>query len=368
MIIKRQILVFLLTFIVFLTYSSSKVEISNSTSTLLVDSNGGAIISFSLVNDTINPFTWKLSKEQMPVNNRNGASFEGHFICLGRWGNPTEGEIKAGIPNNGHIGNIQWNIISQNKSDIEFLVNSELDLMSLKREIKLDEKQPMFLVKDSVVNRSQIGRLFNIVQHATIGQPFLNCGTLIDTNASLGFMQDKWKPNPELHSFSWPMGVSALNDSVINLRQSNGVESYVSSHIINDSIGWVTAFCPEYKLLLGYLWKVEDYPWINIWHQTENKIPIAKGIEFGTTGIGAPYQELLNNSSFYGVNSFFFFDALDSFQKKFICFLIPTYETIEGVESIKLQNNNLLVTLLKKGDNYPIMESVIINSELLKEL
>ena len=368
MISKKNFLTWLLITSSVLNLGASKIEIANSAASLGVNSNGGGIIKFTLNNDTVNPFTWKLSQEQMPMNNRNGAPFEGHFICLGRWGNPTEGEIRAGIPNNGQIGNMLWNVINQTDRELEFSVNSDLDLMSLNRRIFLDDREPVFLVKDSVTNQSTLGRLFNIVQHATLGSPFLNSGTLIDTNASVGFMQDNWKPNPESHSFAWPVGISANNDSVINLRKSNGLESYVATHLIKDSIGWITAYSPQHKLLLGYIWQTKDYPWINVWHQTENKIPVAKGIEFGTTGIGAPYQELLNNTSFYGVDSFMFFDALESFQKKFLCFLIPINEPLDGIESIELKEGTLELYPYSNDETKQKKEPLFIQSKLVNEL
>ena len=44
----------------------------------------------------------------MPANNKAGAPYQGHFACIGRWGEPSAGEIKAGLPNHGEAANILW--------------------------------------------------------------------------------------------------------------------------------------------------------------------------------------------------------------------------------------------------------------------
>jgi hypothetical protein len=62
---------------------------------------GGALVDFRLSEQSLNPYAWRLSTDEIPPNNRNGAPFQGHFLCLGRWGAPTAGEIRAGVPHNG---------------------------------------------------------------------------------------------------------------------------------------------------------------------------------------------------------------------------------------------------------------------------
>jgi len=73
----------------------SSVILSNGTISLEISKAGAAIVSLQN-GGGVNPLSWKLTKEQMPVNNRSGAVFQGHFLCTGRWGAPTDGEIKAG--------------------------------------------------------------------------------------------------------------------------------------------------------------------------------------------------------------------------------------------------------------------------------
>jgi len=77
------------------TAKQGSVVLSNGTITVEISKMGGAFVSLQK-GEKVNPLSWKLTKEQMPVNNRSGAVFQGHFLCTGRWGAPTDGETKAG--------------------------------------------------------------------------------------------------------------------------------------------------------------------------------------------------------------------------------------------------------------------------------
>src|SRR5689334_16816575 len=86
-----------------------KTSLENNFCSLTVDSFGGAITNFHLKNIAqINPLSFAFTKEQMPENNKNGAPYQGHFLCAGRWGLPSENEIKNGVPNHGEAANIVW--------------------------------------------------------------------------------------------------------------------------------------------------------------------------------------------------------------------------------------------------------------------
>jgi len=133
--------------------------------------------------------------------------------------------------------------------------------------------------------------MFNIVQHVTLAPPFLDKFTLFDTNAEKGF-EDKedGSLNQEETVLTWP--------EVIYIREKVSPGQFqnewprISSFVYNqyEEYGWVTASNPGKKLMLGYLWKTEDYTWINFWRSMEGGSPMAFGMEFGTTGLHEPFH------------------------------------------------------------------------------
>ncbi|NDW09960.1 hypothetical protein D0T56_09895 [Dysgonomonas sp. 520] len=325
---------------------------------LSIDLNGGAMVDFRLTKENPNPFSWNIPIAEMPENNRKGAAFQGHFLCLGRWGSPTMGEMKAGVPHNGQSGNQMWNIVSfEGKSYLHIRSKAPLDGIVVNREIDFDEQNTIFKVTDRIQSTISIGRPFNVVQHATIGPPFLSENTIIDSNAERGFMQHLSYPNPHKFEYVWPHAIIDTLGRTINLTRTDIQESYVSTHLFNDTIGWVTASNADNGLLLGYIWKTKEYPWINIWNEMKDGKPWAKGLEFGTAGIGQSYQDLLAvDTRFHGANSFFYLDALEEVDKSFLCFQVRIPQDYKGVSKIKIQGNKIV--LIEK--DVPDSRSIVI--------
>ena len=320
--------------------------LKNENCQLGIDPYGGAFVNFQFNSIHVNPFTWKLSQEQMPVNNQNGAVFQGHFLCLGRWGQPTSGEIKAGIPHNGEPANTWWNLSETSIHQLSMNNIAPLDGLSIQRVVKLHRIHPVFKVTEEVTNELSIGRIYNIVQHPTIGPPFLDTSLVVFSNAGPGFFQVDALPNPEARAYNWP---TAINDSLsqpIDLQATSNI-NYVTTHIFptHEKYGWVAAYSPTHDLILGYFWSLSDYPWLNIWNHFENKEPVAKGLEFGTTGIGADYEKLLaHDTRFHGHNSFEYIDAGETKQKVYFGFLIHSTAKIKSLNSILLDDGVLKIT------------------------
>src|SRR3954454_25228483 len=124
----------------------SLIHIENKVTHLTVDLYGGAITNFHLKENTINPLSFAFSKEQMPVNNRDGSPYQGHFLCLGKWGLPSAGEIKAGIPNHGEAANILWQLTTKDQHSLHMHANAGLEGLQVERMITMDKQQPAFIV------------------------------------------------------------------------------------------------------------------------------------------------------------------------------------------------------------------------------
>ena len=305
------------------THSDLKdtIFLSNKSAKLAVATQGGAFVDFHFVNQNINPLNWRLKQSWVPKNNQSGAPFRGQFLCLGRWGSPTDGEIAAGIPHNGEQNRDYWEIEEQKDGFVKMSFKGELDGFYTNRSIKLDEKSAAFLVEENVKNINSIGRINNVVQHVTLGPPFLTRDVIVNSNSWKGFNQEDNYPLED-SAFTWPEGRN--KDLMMDATSTDTDEGYCVSYLVQpeSEYGWISAFNPKQGLVIGYLWERKEYPWINIWNHVEEGIPLSKGIEFGTGGMGRDYKELLeNDSKFFGENSFEWIDAGETKNKSFICFL-----------------------------------------------
>ena len=310
--------------------------------------SGGAITSIRLKSANINPLSWSLTKDQMPKNNQAGTPFAGHFLCLNRWGAPSDPEIEAGIPHNGDIHLATWLVspIDTNGGMLSYstTTTSEREMTKLTRTVRMPQITGFVLVSEAMQNTGVLGRVTNMVQHPTIGPPFLTSQTILSSNADLGFDQ---ATDPKLlvqKEFTWPMG--KLESGPADLTKTNDERGYVTSHIFSkgQKYAWVTAIDPNTNVLFGYLWKAEDYPWLNVWHYADKGKPVAQGLEFGTAGLGKPYSYLLaNDVNFHGRHSFEYIEAKETKVKSYLALLFKVPPTLRQVASIDIVSGSIML-------------------------
>src|SRR5579863_4928372 len=72
------------------------VVVESSAATMLIDLGGGSIVDFHLSGGGLNPLRWLGPGDENAVLRPMA-----HFICLDRWGAPSEAEQRNGMPFHG---------------------------------------------------------------------------------------------------------------------------------------------------------------------------------------------------------------------------------------------------------------------------
>jgi len=320
------------------------IVLRNDIATLAVSLYGGALVSFLMNDQQLNPLDWKVPINEMPENNRKGAPFQGHFLCTGRWGSPSEKEKAVGIPHNGEPANSWWEDTLWQQKTVRMENIALLEQFRVNRKITLAKETACFEVEETLINLQNSGRFTAMIQHATIGGDFLNERTIVNTNASYGFNQALAKRSLTDYQYKWPVGFVDSLKTTIDMTRSDFKNGYVTTHVIDEEIGWATAASPDKHLLIGYIWRTADYPWLHIWHGIKNGKLWAKGIEFGTTGVGDTYAPAERASlQFHGRNNNLFVDAKDSVTKKYTCFLIRIPENFLKTTMVVYNDNQIMV-------------------------
>jgi len=325
--------------------SANIITISNPSVSVTVDLYGGAITDFHLPGN-INPLSFRLSPEDMPENNRSGAPYQGHFACIGRWGPPSAGEIKQGLPHHGQPANLLWNLQpSANNITINMQVIALLEGLQVERTISLDDNNPVFLVEERVSNTNALARLFNMVQHPTVAKPFLTGNTVVNCNADKGFNY-KLNVKPLENAAEWPYGLMENGDRLNISRADKPYSSVFSFTIKKDAkFGWITAYSPENKLLIGYLWKHSDYAWISFWQDFNGDDIRYCGLEFGTTGMHKPYTDIIEegNHKVFGEDSYKYLDAGETQNRCYMAFMCETPENYTETGNVYFAGDKLIV-------------------------
>ena len=320
------------------------VELESRNTKVVVDLGGGSIVDFHIKGHGLNPLTWGYPKNE-DLNPRT----MGHFICFDRWGQPSEAESKNGMPFHGEAAKVEWHLISKpaNKNGkICSEMSCELPIagMKLHRTLSLDENEPVLTVTEEITNINKLGRIYNIVQHATLAPPFLDESVLVDTKVKKGFTQRGRMPFPEDPAIYWPKAV--YRGRLIDFRRlvddiGPGVVSFIFDE--NDEYGWATACNATKGLLIGYIWETDDYPWLNMWYNITDGKPSARGIEFGTTGLHQPFGVLFEKNNIFGRKLYEYLDAGETTEKSYTAFLSKIPGDYKGVEDILFKDGVIIL-------------------------
>jgi hypothetical protein len=115
----------------------------------------------------------------------------------------------------------------------------------------------------------------------------------------------------------------------------------VVSYTLDEEYGWVTAATPSRGLLLGYIWRTREYPWLNIWRHVEGGGPAARGLEFGTTGLHQPPPVLVAKGKIFGRPLFDFLDASSEVARSYAAFLVKIPAGFQGVARLAYQGGRI---------------------------
>lgn len=322
---------------------------------LVVDLAGGSIGDFRLRGSDVNPLNWAA-----PAEGNTQPSAFGHFLCLDRWGPPSDAEGAHGMPYHGEATHVEWSLVTEQKSG-DHVTGGEMSArlpmagLSVKRTLRLGMTGANFVVREEVRNENKLGRIFNMVQHPTLGGTFLDETTVVDCNGRKGFSQGGSLPNPEEPSSYWPQALNQDGKSV-NLRHlTSDPNPNVVSYVIDDEFGWVTAATPGSGLLLGYLWRTREYPWVSLWRDVRNGRPAARGLEFGTTGLHQPFPILTRKGTIFGRQLFEHLDAGESRTKSYAVFLGKVPSDFTGVGGIQVEKGRLIVHERGRGKERDIL-------------
>ncbi len=311
--------------------NAQNITLENESCQLAIDLNGATITGFNL--------------KDSPTNAVHDEF--GHFLVFDRWG-PSE---DADIPFHGNGRQIPWNLLQAPAGENGYLyteMSGTLPIVKLtmNRKVYLDKKTTVVRVLEEITNENNVEKVFNVVQHATIGQPFLDENTIVDTEVVEGFSQKDVTNSPPAPEdiISWPQALVDGQDRDLRyLTRDVGNSSVVVTYLLdkNDDYGWVTATNTTQGFLLGYLWPISSYPWLNLWLRVKNNKPEARGLEFGTTGLHRVWSELLERKTLLDEPIYETIGVGDTIKKSYLMFLAPVPDNFAGVEKVTLVNNQI---------------------------
>jgi hypothetical protein len=275
------------------------------------------------------------------------AGIMGHNLCLDTFGAPSPEEAAAGVPVHGEGPLIPYHCSTQSDGEMMLAGTLRLAKLHFSRRISLAARSSLVLLSETVENLAATDRPTAWTQHVTLGPPFLQSGRTqfrmpatrskvggAGFNGNLG----PYQPDAE---FAWPF-CPLKNGGTADLRLYTGgpVSGGFSTHLMDPTReeAFFLAWSPTTKVLFGYVWKRQDFPWLARWeeHRLRTNPPwngkaIACGMEFGVSPTVESRRKMVERGSLFGIPAYRWVPARSKVTVTYCAFITTVDKIPESV-------------------------------------
>ena len=335
------------------------VVLSNDKVELTVIAEGGAMGQILLAGDKeqINPLWnpyWIARQAGLP---RPASLARGHFVCLDGFGPVSAEERAAGMPFHGEAYTLPWQMRTQQKTgstqSAEFFVSMPLAQETLTRTYHVVDGENVVWVDSAVTSLLSFDRPLFWAEHATISAPFLEPGTVaVDmpvTRSKTKTVPVPANPPRQFRSFvdfTWPMAPT-VDGQMFDLRTApmnpNTTDHLTSLVDPSRRLGFATALHPEKRLLIGWVFRREEYPWVQTWLSNPGPNRMTRGLEFATQPFDLPRAEVLRNGPLFDAPVFRILPAKSTVTSSFLMFYTTVPEGFLKVDDVQLSGGRLVI-------------------------
>ena len=289
--------------------------------------------------------------------NRPASLARGHFVCLDGFGPASAEERAAGMPFHGEAYMLPWMLQSHEKKSgtlsAAFSVALPLAQETLARTYHLVDGESIVWVDSAVTSLLSFDRPLFWAEHATVSAPFLEPGSVaVDMSVTRGktkMVPAQAKPPRQLPSFvdfTWPMAPTA-DGQRFDLRtapmQPNTTEHVATLVDPSRRLGFATALHPEKGLLIGWVFRREEFPWVQTWLSNPGPNRMTRGLEFATQPFDLPRAEVLRNGPLFDTPVFRILPAKSTITSSFLMFYTAVPEGFQKVDDVQLDGGKLII-------------------------
>jgi len=282
----------------------------------------------------------------------------GHFVCVDGFGPVSPQEQAAGLPGHGEAHRVSWERVSSERMNgsttVSFAATLPIVQEIFRRTIRIVDGENVVYVESELENLLGFDRPINWGEHATIGSPFLEPGkTVVEMSATRAMTRshDSQSETPphrlaSFRPFAWPMA-PGLNGELIDVRPTP-TQMPIGDHTTSlmdpaRRLVFVTAFNASRQLLLGYVFRREEYPWTQLWEFYPDRDRIARGLEFATQPFDLPRREVIQTNSLFDTATYRWLPARSRIGSAFLIFYTRTPDGFRKVDDVTLDNGKLRV-------------------------
>lgn len=326
------------------------VVLSNDRIELTIASRGGAMTSLVLKDDPA-----RLSPFGDPA--RMGRNVLGHFVCVDGFGGVSKEEQAAGLPGHGEAHAQPWEVASFRKdgkvNTVRFSVKLPIVQEVFTRTLSVVDGEDVVYVDSELESALGFDRPVNWGEHPSIAAPFLEPEKVVvdvsgrrsktrayDTAAA------RSRTLASFRDFEWPMapliagGTRDLRSAPANPASLDHVTTLVDPA---RAYGYVTALHTGSHYLLGYLFRRDEFPWVQDWQSYPKDLRMYRGIEFATQPFDVPRRETVQLNSMFEAPTYRWLPARSRIGSRFLMFWTRTPAGMTRVDDVRLEGGQLVI-------------------------
>lgn len=314
---------------------------------------------------TMEPYRFSLTRDGPRYGNdresRLLSGICGHNVCFDYWGPPSPDEMHSGLSFHGEAGVIRWKAARRQttRSLLEFTCVAEMALSAarLTRTVRLRPGETVAYFEETAENLTALNRAIGWVQHVSIGPPFLQRGaTRLDLPATHGcsLPGGVGRVAGEV-DLDWPYVQNAGGGEQVDLRVAAPEQrsGFVLNLLIDPArkLGFVAAVTPKLRLLAAYVFRRDQFPWVNHWEHNRQARgapwkgrALAVGLEFGNTIVAGSRRAMAAfPQEKYGVPTYGWLPARGSQTVRYVAMLAEVPRDFGGTADIRAVAGGLTI-------------------------
>ena len=324
---------------------------------------------------TMEPYQYDVSRDAATYgplpDGRLLAGIAGHSLSFDYFGPPSAEETAAGHSTHGEAPVVRWDVVAAQKASVavaECRASMPEARMEFSRKLFLDPHSPVVYCEESATNRMSFDRPISWNEHVTLGPPFLEAETTLldmpatESKVSAESFSDRMLVQPNAN-FKWPYA-PAKNGSQHDLRtMPKSAYSQYTAHLLDPKLefGYVAASNPRLRLLILYLFRRADFPWVGNWeesfartHAPWNEQAFCRGMEFSSTPFAIPRRETVSQGPLFDEPTYRWLPANATVSLRYMTLLFDVPTDFQGVDQVTHAANEVRVVERKSGRTFAL--------------
>lgn len=333
-------------------------KLSNGAIEVTVLSTGGTIASVVLAegSEKLNPL-WdpiRFARETGAAYRRAGGGL-GHFLCVDGFGPISKEEQAAGLSGHGEAHRLVFTEkVARTENGTQTLtLETELPLVQerLSRTYETRGGENVVYVRSRLESLLAFDRPLVWAEHATIGSPFLEAGkTVVDMPAKRAqtrpYTQTARHRLVSGKDFDWPMAPQT-DGTLVDVRAAPlklGSGDHTTSLMDpSRTFAYATAIHPGKRLIVGWIWRTADYPWLQSWESYPENGKLARGLEFSTQPYDITRRQAVGMHQMFGAPTYQWLPAKSTVEKAWAMFYAPAPEGMTKVTDVRFENGQISI-------------------------